>query len=46
MTWAEELGAYGNRFNETPNLDGLATEGLQFTQGTQAPYARRPAPPL
>ena len=26
-----ELGAYGNTFNETPNLDNLAKEGLRFT---------------
>lgn len=26
-----ELGVYGNRFNETPNLDRLAREGMQFT---------------
>jgi len=25
------LGSYGNRFNETPNLDHLAREGLRFT---------------
>ncbi|HEY9846713.1 MAG TPA: sulfatase-like hydrolase/transferase, partial [Candidatus Caenarcaniphilales bacterium] len=32
MGW-RELGAYGNRFNETPNIDRLAAEGLKFTQG-------------
>lgn len=37
MGW-RELGAYGNRFNETPNLDRLAAEGLRFTQG----YATAP----
>lgn len=26
-----ELGSYGNRFNETPNLDKLAKEGVRFT---------------
>lgn len=26
-----ELGAYGNTFNETPNLDNLAKHGLRFT---------------
>lgn len=26
-----ELGAYGNTFNETPNLDKLARQGLKFT---------------
>ncbi|HEY0669230.1 MAG TPA: sulfatase [Sphingobacteriaceae bacterium] len=26
-----ELGAYGNTFNETPNLDKLAKQGLKFT---------------
>ena len=37
MGW-RELGAYGNRFNETPNIDRLAAEGLRFTQGyTAAP---------
>ncbi len=37
MGW-QELGSYGNRFNETPNLDRLAAEGLRFTQG----YATAP----
>lgn len=27
-----DLGCYGNRFNETPNLDRLAREGMRFTQ--------------
>jgi len=31
-----ELGVYGNRFNETPNLDRLASEGLLFTQAYSA----------
>jgi arylsulfatase A len=32
LGWAE-LGCYGNRFNETPNLDALAAQGVRFTQG-------------
>jgi len=31
-----ELGAYGNRFNETPNLDRLAAEGFTFMQAYAA----------
>lgn len=31
-----ELGSYGNRFNETPNLDKLAGEGIRFTQAYAA----------
>lgn len=31
-----ELGCYGNRFNETPNLDRLAREGVRFTQAYAA----------
>src|SRR3954463_2648100 len=31
MGWSE-LGCYGNTFNETPNIDRLATQGLRFTQ--------------
>lgn len=27
-----ELGCYGNRFNETPNIDKLAKKGIRFTQ--------------
>ncbi|MBI4909561.1 MAG: sulfatase [Acidobacteria bacterium] len=30
LGWAE-LGCHGNRFNETPNLDRMAREGLRFT---------------
>jgi arylsulfatase A-like enzyme len=30
LGWAE-LGCYGNTFNETPNLDRLAAEGMRFT---------------
>ena len=26
-----ELGSFGNRFNETPNLDALAEQGVRFT---------------
>ncbi|MDF3077631.1 MAG: sulfatase [Sphingobacteriaceae bacterium] len=26
-----ELGCYGNKFNETPNLDRLASKGIRFT---------------
>ncbi|WP_205702916.1 sulfatase [Botryobacter ruber] len=31
-----ELGAYGNTFNETPNLDKLASEGVRFTNAYAA----------
>lgn len=31
-----ELGCYGNTFNETPNLDRLAKEGVRFTQAYAA----------
>jgi arylsulfatase A len=31
-----ELGCYGNTFNETPNLDRLAKEGIRFTQAYAA----------
>jgi len=30
LGWAE-LGCYGNTFNETPNLDRLASQGMRFT---------------
>ena len=30
LGWAE-LGCYGNTFNETPNLDRLAKQGVRFT---------------
>jgi arylsulfatase A len=31
LGWAD-LGCYGNTFNETPNIDRLAREGVRFTQ--------------
>jgi uncharacterized sulfatase len=31
LGWAD-LGCYGNTFNETPNIDRLAREGLRFSQ--------------
>jgi len=37
LGWAE-LGCYGNKFNETPNLDRMAREGMLFTQA----YASAP----
>ena len=37
LGWAE-LGCYGNRFNETPNLDRLAKGGMRFTNA----YASAP----
>lgn len=30
LGWAD-LGCYGNRFNETPNIDRLAKQGVRFT---------------
>ena len=35
LGWAE-LGCYGNKFNETPNLDRLAKEGVRFTHAYAA----------
>jgi len=35
LGWAE-LGCYGNEFNETPNLDRLAREGMRFTDAYAA----------
>jgi len=37
LGWAE-LGCYGNTFNETPNLDRLAKQGMRFTDA----YATAP----
>ncbi|MCE7066632.1 sulfatase [Dyadobacter sp. CY326] len=37
LGWAE-LGAYGNKFNQTPVLDSLAKNGIRFT------HAYTPAP--
>lgn len=31
LGWAD-LGCYGNKFNETPNIDRLARGGMRFTQ--------------
>ncbi len=35
LGWAE-LGCYGNRFNETPNIDQLAAGGTRFTDAYSA----------
>lgn len=35
LGWAE-LGCYGNTFNETPNLDRMAKDGMRFTQAYAA----------
>ena len=35
MGW-KDLGCYGNPFNETPNLDKLAKNGVRFTQAYSA----------
>ncbi|MGQ9576747.1 MAG: sulfatase-like hydrolase/transferase [Thermoguttaceae bacterium] len=35
LGWAE-LGCYGNTFNETPNLDQMARQGMRFTQAYAA----------
>ncbi|MHA4820410.1 sulfatase-like hydrolase/transferase, partial [Streptomyces aculeolatus] len=32
----DELGCYGNTFNETPRIDRLAREGTRFTQAYAA----------
>ncbi|MHC4585019.1 MAG: sulfatase [Planctomycetota bacterium] len=31
-----ELGCYGNKFNDTPNLDKLASQGMRFTEAYAA----------
>jgi arylsulfatase A-like enzyme len=33
---ATDLGCYGSKFYETPNIDRLAKEGVRFTQGYSA----------
>ena len=38
-----ELGCYGNNFNETPNLDKLASQGMRFTQAYSAAPICSPA---
>lgn len=40
---SSELGCYGNTFNETPNLDKLASEGMKFTQAYSAAPICSPA---
>ncbi len=35
LGWGE-LGSYGNTFNETPNLDRLAGQGIRFTEAYAA----------
>ncbi|MCH5598987.1 sulfatase [Niabella ginsengisoli] len=40
---SSELGSYGNTFNETPNLDQLAAEGMRFTQAYSAAPICSPA---
>ncbi len=35
LGWAD-LGCYGNSFNETPNIDRLAREGMRFTNAYSA----------
>tara|TARA_B100000809_G_C15106808_1_gene519073 strand:+ start:528 stop:2006 length:1479 start_codon:yes stop_codon:yes gene_type:complete len=35
LGWAE-LGCYGNSFNETPNLDRMARQGVRFTEAYAA----------
>jgi len=36
LGWAD-VGCYGNDFNETPNIDRLATQGMRFTDAYAAP---------
>ncbi|MFT3902190.1 MAG: sulfatase [Niabella sp.] len=40
---SSELCSYGNTFNETPNLDKLAAEGMRFTQAYSAAPICSPA---
>ena len=35
LGWAD-IGCFGSRFNETPNIDNLAESGMKFTQGYAA----------
>ncbi len=35
LGWGD-LGCYGSKFHETPNLDRLASEGMRFTNGYSA----------
>ena len=35
LGWAD-VGCYGNKFNETPNIDRLAREGMRFTDAYAA----------
>ncbi len=35
LGWGD-LGCYGSTFHETPHLDGLATDGMRFTQAYSA----------
>jgi arylsulfatase A-like enzyme len=35
MGWTD-LGYYGSRFHETPNIDRLASEGMKFTDAYAA----------
>lgn len=37
-----ELGCYGNTFNETPNIDRLAREGIRFTNSYSAQTVSSP----
>lgn len=38
-----ELGCYGNTFNETPNLDAMAQNGIRFTQAYAAQTVSSPS---
>ena len=35
LGWAD-VGCYGNTYNETPNIDKLASQGMKFTQAYAA----------